>query len=764
MHAGEVRIPYAIKLDGRTRYGKGVHVPQWVPGSTRRLAQLTGDYDPEGRPHVNFTGRYGCVGADLGASTIYDDATFIYFGDVVTPPDLQHLYNTDLIAFIDHFLAKPGAGIAAHHQVDMHQLDAFFFDERGRLYVSSVTDGEVWQGPLRISQRGIAPAGTHVAAAHQTNHHQLDVFFIDNDGALNVSWVVDRGIWQGPVRISPPGVAPKGGNVATAHQVDDHQLDVFFIGVDGGLYVSWVIDGGTWQGPVRISPAAIAPEGAPIATAHQVDNHQLDVFFVGNDGGLYVSWVIDGGTWQGPVRITPADVAPKGARVATAHQVDHHQLDVFFIGVDGALHVCWARDGGVWQGPVGITPVGIAPGGGGVATGYQVNNHQLDVFFIGEDGGLYVAWVIDGGVWQGPVRITPADVAPKGCPLVTAHQGNTSQLDVMFVGNNRGLNVSWAIGGGVWQGPVNVSEGIRLTPIRQDDHFWPFAYLEGGVAHAIPGDGTPTGAFTYDARVFVAFFHGVSEANYFSGLSVTSNPYAAKACDLLFKVSTPSEPRFFQIAPCVIDNAEYGDFLPSGTGDGLILFGHGWNADAASNGVHLAWMPLTRGRKPRRDDLRYYAKHLPARWSSNQNDATLLLKTENWSSISTGRIAATGHWIFLHQTCGGRDFPQSYLGPIVARAAAAPWAIEDAMPIDVFDPVRDNAVGRYLYHANFPDLNNLFNSTPPVHPGFAYGPYLLNHYTAYDEKTDVATIVYLMSTGKPYQVQVMQTRLSGLRG
>jgi hypothetical protein len=69
-----------------------------------------------------------------------------------------------------------------------------------------------------------------------------------------------------------------------------------------------------------------------------------------------------------------------------------------------------------------------------------------------------------------------------------------------------------------------------------------------------------------------------------------------------------------------------------------------------------------------------------------------------------------------------------------------------------------------MYHADFQDFNNLIKSAPEIeHPGFAYGPYILNHYTEYDPTTDTATICYLMSTGKPYQVQVMRSRISGLQ-
>ena len=89
----------------------------------------------------------------------------------------------------------------------------------------------------------------------------------------------------------------------------------------------------------------------------------------------------------------------------------------------------------------------------------------------------------------------------------------------------------------------------------------------------------------------------------------------------------------------------------------------------------------------------------------------------------------------------------------------------NAAPIEVFNPVRDNALGRYMYSdsPDFPDLNNLVASVPNVLPGYAYGPYILNQYTQYDPTDDIATIFYLMSTGKPYQVQVMRSSISGLR-
>jgi len=717
---------------------------------TSRLEQLTGNYDPQGFGHVNFTVAWKCIGVDLGANTEFDNATFIYFGDVVTPDSHHGLYNTDLIAYLDHVQFVAGGGLATAYQVDSNQLDVFCVDTNGRLYVSWVVGGGVWQGPVRISPKNIAPPGANVATAHQIDNNQLDVFFIGNDGGLYVSWVLGLGIWSGPLRVSPERIAPPGTGITTSYQIDNNQLDVFFIGNDGGLYVSWVIGGGVWQGPVRITPDRIAPAGAHVAAAHQVNNNQLDVFFIGNDGGLYVSWVIGGGIWQGPVRITPDHIAPPGAGVALAYQVSSNQLDVFFIGNDGGLYVSWVIGGGIWQGPVRITPDHIALPGANVSTAYQASSNQLDVFFIGNDGGLYVSWVIGGGIWQGPVRISQPGRAPQGAGVATANQVNNQQLDVFFTGNNTGLNVAWVIGGGIWNEAFNVSSGFRLTPIMQGDHFYPFTYLWDGIERTIPGDGTPTGAFSYDNKIFVFFFHGLPDGAYFSGLSVTSNPFAAAPYQMLFKVSTASNPKYFQVAPFVISNSEYAGFLPRSDGDGLIFFGHGFNAADQASGVHLAWMPLQHGTFPSKDQIRFYARHLSPPWSEHEEDATLFFKTQRWSSISVGRIPGTGLWIFLNQTCGGREFPDTYNGPIIARIAKTPWEIATAAPLQIFDPLNDNARGNFMFS---PDRFEPFIS----HPSFAYGPYILNHYTVWDDNAHNLTIRYLMSTGSPYQVQVMES-------
>lgn len=61
--------------------GKEGGVVRVVPGSTRRLAQLTGRADVEGRPHPGDTGPLGIDGTDLGISVEHAGRCYLFFGD-----------------------------------------------------------------------------------------------------------------------------------------------------------------------------------------------------------------------------------------------------------------------------------------------------------------------------------------------------------------------------------------------------------------------------------------------------------------------------------------------------------------------------------------------------------------------------------------------------------------------------------------------------------------------------------------------------------
>jgi hypothetical protein len=92
--------------------------------------------------------------------------------------------------------------------------------------------------------------GAPLATAPQTNN-QIDLFFINASGVVNVMWVVGVGAWQGPVGLTAPRVASPGSQIAAASQTNN-QLDIFFADGNGAVNVMWVVGVGAWQGPVVI--------------------------------------------------------------------------------------------------------------------------------------------------------------------------------------------------------------------------------------------------------------------------------------------------------------------------------------------------------------------------------------------------------------------------------------------------------------------------------------------------------------------------------
>src|SRR5205814_2367052 len=96
--------------------------------------------------------------------------------------------------------------------------------------------------------------------------------------------------------------------------------------------------------------------------------------------------------------------------------------------------------------------------------------------------------------------------------------------------------------------------------------------------------------------------------------------------DRVFSFSTFEEgsTRFFQVAPWVINNAEFPGMFPSSQGDGLVLMGQG----GPDNSVHMAWMPLKKGSDPSRSEIRYYRGDEGAEaWSVFERDAKNLFFT-----------------------------------------------------------------------------------------------------------------------------------------
>ncbi|HEY2392825.1 MAG TPA: hypothetical protein VGK22_16740 [Candidatus Angelobacter sp.] len=357
-----------------------------------------------------------------------------------------------------YFLA--GGGVAASQQFGLTQTDVFAVNQNGQLTVSWVVGAGEWQGPLEIGPTRYAPVGCSVAASQQFGLPQTDVFLVNNSGQLAVYWVYEDRAWGGPGGIGPAGIAPPGACIAASQQIGLNQTDVFLFDHNGQLNVYWVDNAGAWQGPGKIGPQGIANPGGFLTASRQFGLNQTDVFFVDKNGQLNVCWVVGAGAWQGPGKIGPAGIAPPGACVAASQQIGLNQTDVFLIDKEGKLNVYWVLEAGAWGGPGGIGPAGIANPGSHVAASRQFGLNQTDVFFVDKNGQLNVSWVFEAGAWGGPGKIGPARLAPAGCNLCASQQIGLNQTDVFFMDASGQLNVSWVFEARAWGGP-----GVRGNPL-----------------------------------------------------------------------------------------------------------------------------------------------------------------------------------------------------------------------------------------------------------------------------------------------------------
>jgi hypothetical protein len=347
-------------------------------------------------------------------------------------------------------IALAGGGVAASEQFGLTQTDVFYVDKNGSLNVTWVVGAGNWGGPGQIGPSGMFPPGAPIAASQQIGLNQTDVFIVDKNGSLQVMWVVNAGAWGGPGQIGPSGMFPPGAPIAASQQIGLNQTDVFIVDKNGNLQVMWVVNAGAWGGPGKMGPAGMFPPGAAIAASRQFGLSQTDVFVVDKDGNLQVMWVVNAGAWGGPGKMGPAGMFPPGAPIAASQQFGLSQTDVFVVDKNGNLQVMWVVNAGAWGGPGQIGPAGLFTPGAHLAASQQFGLNQTDVFAVDKNGTLQVVWVLNAGAWGGPGPIAPAGIFPPGAPVAASQQFGISQTDVFAADKSGTMHVMWVLNAGAW--------------------------------------------------------------------------------------------------------------------------------------------------------------------------------------------------------------------------------------------------------------------------------------------------------------------------
>ena len=694
-------------------------------------------------------------------------------------------------------------------------------------------------------------------ALYYPTSQQLEVFAVDDDGAIKVAWKSNNGAWNPPHPLSAASFAQPGALLSGVYYPPGGTLEVFHVG-NGAVHVLWkaphVQD--IWQGPSLIAKNLSISAGAHSSAVHYPPGQTLEVFFVGNDGAVNGLWKAPHvqHAWQQPYRLAnAADLAPPGVPLIAIYYPPGESLELFVVDKRGALTLLWKDHNSAWKGPLRLTEENFAPAGAPVTAVYYPPGENLEVHVVGNDHRVWVLWKDHNGPWTGHLQpLTDPDAVAPMTPLSSAFYPINEQLEV-FLGDpsffSRLLwkhhNKTWAPcavpigarsavayvpdaqtsriaqvtatndfiscgvrgvdlgantahndnhyvffgdvprsgrpGGRLYDAPPfdadavaqvrNFSpDGISLDLVRRGDgYFAPFTIrkADGSTLLVPEKEQTPTGAFSHDgfAYVFVLVHDKPLHPDWpvpVSYLVRVDNPASGQPYDEVFRWS---ENKFWQVAPWVVADGSVPG-LPSSTGSGVVMLGGG-AADGGGGGVHLAWMPLEPGRRPRREEIRYY-RGAEAGWSPDADHASA---TPLWhllpiyTSISVTFVQQAQRWIALYSKSApfsrdpqtGRVLGDRPRGPIVARSAAipiGPWSDE----IAVFDPCRDRAFGNFMH---WPDLDQLDQADPSGirgDTGWAYGAFILDPLTEWHPEDRTVTLHYLLSTSRPYQVQHMRSR------
>lgn len=243
-------------------------------------------------------------------------------------------------------------------------------------------------------------------------------------------------------------------------------------------------------------------------------------------------------------------------------------------------------------------------------------------------------------------------------------------------------------------------------------------------------------------------------------------------------VSTHASDAFPGVTPVVVENSEHATEpgLPRAEGRGLVMFTKGyWRAGVFDPGMRLAWMPLDGSGGPRLEATRYFIGHEgPDAWSDDPDEIYNLFPCaeghRHWSSVSALWVRDLRRWILVY--CDAEDNRKDHRKferPVYARISPTLLGLRHAAEITLFDPWREGAYGTY---ANKPGFGSFPSSYPPLPPpiggnlanrenlpGWAYGAFLLERFTRWDAPSRTLSLHYLLSLGRPYQVQLFNTKL-----
>lgn len=310
---------------------------------------------------------------------------------------------------------------------------------------------------FEVPDKPIYRPGGPFAVSQRFDVEQTDFYVISVAGQLVVFSVKAAGHWTQSAAFGAIDMAvPHTAIAASKRFGTDNLTDVFLIN-QGEQLQAFAATPSAVTGPTPIGPKGLAPKGAPLAVARQLNAIQTDVFLFDNTGQLNVFSAGATGAWKDPVKIGPAGFAPKGAQLAVSEIFGTNQMGVFAVDTKGTLSALRAAGASSWQGPEKISNADFAKSGGHIAVGQRAGSaSQTDVYLVNTKGQLNVFSVQGAGSWSGPTPIGPSDFAAAGAPVATSFRSGGTQTNVFVTDKKGTLQMFSADGAGSWNGPQQI--------------------------------------------------------------------------------------------------------------------------------------------------------------------------------------------------------------------------------------------------------------------------------------------------------------------
>ena len=322
-------------------------------------------------------------------------------------------------------LTVAGAPLAAVWQPMNEQLEVFTLAKNGALFVAYKAHSREWHDPIAITPPNFASVCSHVAAVFQPLNNQLEVFAIDATGAVRVAYKAQNGTWHAPITLTLAGVAPPGAPLTVVWQPLNEQLELFWIDGNGAMRQMLKAHNQQWLPPRVITPAGYASPHSKIASVWQPLNEQLEVFVIDQRGAVKGLWKAHNGAWLNPFVVIGSGAARPGAALSAIWNPDRQMLSVATVGMDGRVLNAFKTNNGNWSPGSASSPQlhasapGVAPAGAPLAAIYNPvdipvtwDNRRggggTEVFVLDDDQSMRVT----GNRQSGVPKITRPNFAP----------------------------------------------------------------------------------------------------------------------------------------------------------------------------------------------------------------------------------------------------------------------------------------------------------------------------------------------------------------